>query len=345
MSTCVHDRNRALISRFRDALYNLDGRKLNEQLNALFAPDALIQLAHPLGNMIGPAALFEHAYRPLITAIPDLERRDYIVAAGPHGDENWVGCAGFYMGVFERPWLGIPATRHVVTMRYSEFFEIEGDRIIAMHAMWDIPEVMMQARAWPMSPSVGREMHVPGPATQDGIVTGRRDPERSEHSLNLVNRMVNGLGRYAEGGMAAMQLERYWHPQMNWYGPSGIGSGRRISGFRNWHQIPFLAALPDRGSDLEKPYTQCFFGDGDYVAFCGFNAMYMTVSGDGWLGIAPGDQKIRMTSLDFWRCEAGWLRENWVQIDILDIFRQLGVDVLGRMREYTVDRQLNPPAL
>ncbi|GIT70283.1 MAG: hypothetical protein Ct9H300mP28_00970 [Pseudomonadota bacterium] len=35
-----------------------------------------------------------------------------------------------------------------------------------------IPEVMMQAGAWPMAPSLGREWHVPGPATQDGVVQG-----------------------------------------------------------------------------------------------------------------------------------------------------------------------------
>ena len=50
-----------------------------------------------------------------------------------------------------------------------------------------------------------------------------------------------------------MQLERYWHPKMNWYGPTGIGTARRIAGFRNWHQIPFLKAMPDRrGSDLGR---------------------------------------------------------------------------------------------
>ncbi len=37
-------------------------------------------------------------------------------------------------------------------------------------------------------------------------------------------------------GVEAMELDRYWHPKMNWFGPAGIGSMRRISGFRNWHQ-------------------------------------------------------------------------------------------------------------
>jgi predicted ester cyclase len=340
-----HDRNRALFARFRSALYDLDPNALEDRLCELVAADATVQLGHPLGAMRGPGALFERAYAPLLRAIPDLERRDYIVLSGEDEGEGWIGAAGYYTGVFERPWLDIPATRHLVTMRYCEFFRIEGEQITALYGLWDIPELMLQARAWPMAPSLGREFHVHGPATQDGIVAPPHDPQRSAASLALVQAMVDGLHCYAAGGVEGMQLGRYWHPKMNWYGPVGIGSNRRLTGFRNWHQIPFLEALPDRGSRTDKPHRQCFFGDGDYVAFCGFNAMHMTVSGDGWMGIVPGNQRITMSSLDFWRCENGLLRENWVLIDLLDVYRQLGVDVFRRMREYTVDRQHSPPPI
>ena len=126
---------------------------------------------------------------------------------------------------------------------------------------------------------------------------------------------------------------------MNWYGPAGIGSSRRISGFRRWHQVPFLNAMPDRGANTREGAYDCFFADGNYVAFCGWPAMHATVSGDGWMGIAPSDKKIDFCSLDSWRCENGMLRENWVLIDLLDIYNQLGVDVLARMREITIARQ------
>ena len=67
--------------------------------------------------------------------------------------------------------------------------------------------------------------------------------------------------------------------------------------------------------------------------------MQMTFSGDGWLGIAPANQKLTMRSLDFWRCENGLIRENWVLVDLLHVYDQLGVDVFERMREITVARQ------
>jgi hypothetical protein len=47
------------------------------------------------------------------------------------------------------------------------------------------------------------------------------------------------------------------------------------------------------------------------------------------------------SSLDFWRCEKGLIRENWVLIDLLDVYDQLGIDVLGRMREFNKAKGLS----
>ena len=336
MSTDIHYRNKQIVAEFRGALYDCDEAVLSARLNKLFAPDCEIHLAFPFEDLDGPQALFEQAYKPLIEAIPDLERRDYIVMAGVCPDGNWVGCGGFYMGILEQPWLDIPPTRHPVSMRFHEFFRIENDRVAEMQALWDIPELMMQARAWPMTPSLGVEWLVPGPATQDGIINTPYDPTKAQASAKLVSDMLLGLSKFAEGGVAAMQLDRYWHPRMNWYGPAGIGSNRRISGFRHWHQLPFLKAMPDRIGSEGKGRL---FGDGDYAGFTAWPGMRATISGDGWLGIAPANQKITMRSLDFWRCENGLIRENWVLVDIPDVYHQIGVDVFSRMRELTYDRQ------
>lgn len=335
MSTNIHQQNKALINRLRAALYDIDSTKLKEQLNDIFAPDAEIHLAFPFEDLDGPDALFEQAYHPLIEAIPDLERRDFIFMAGEANDKNWVGCGGHYMGVFEKHWLDIPPTQHLVAMRYHEFFRVEDGKVVEMQALWDIPQVMMQAQAWPMTPSLGVEWLVPAPASNDGIITTPYNQEQAASSVKLVGDMLASLKKSPDG-VEAMQLDKYWHPKFNWYGPSGIGSMRCISGFRNWHQIPFLKAMPDRDAILD---AGAFFGDGDYVGFTAWPGMHMTISGDGWLGIPPVNKEMTMRSLDFWRCENGLIRENWVLVDLLDVYNQLGVDVFERMREVTVARQ------
>jgi len=344
MSSTQLATDKILFNNFRAALYDCDAKQLRRQLTELFTEDCEIHLAHPLGTMTGPDSLYDMGYAPLLEAIPDLERRDFIVV-GDGGKQGWIGSGGYYTGVFEKPWLNIPATRHIVTMRYVEYFRFENEKIVEMYALWDIPQIMMQARAWPMPPSLGREMNWPGPASHDGVVLEPYDESRAAKSMALVDAMLRGLEKHSEGGAGAMGLEHYWHPKMNWYGPSGIGSSRRVSGFRNWHQIPFLNALPDRVARLSEDSQAPYFSDGDYVAFCGWPGLDATVSGDGWMGIAAAGQKITLRSLDFWRCEKDTIRENWVMVDILDIYHQLGVDVLARMEAMTVDRQLNPPAL
>ena len=331
-----HNRNKAIIGALRSALYDFDRGRLSSVVNNVFDPGCAVHLANPFEDLDGPGGLLDQAFFPLADAVPDLERRDTIVIGGSVLGQDWVGCAGYYTGLFERPWLKIPPTGHQISLRFHEFYRMEEGRVIEMQAIWDIPEVMMQARAWPMAPSVGREWHVPGPATQDGIVTLPHDEEKATSSVKLVSDMLQRLSRFADGGVKAMALDQYWHPKMNWYGPSGIGTNRRIQGFRNWHQIPFLAAMPNRRGSGGKG---ALFGDGEYVGFTAWPGMTATITGDGWMGIAPAGQKITMRSLDFWRCEEGLIRENWVLVDLLDVYTQIGVDVFRRMEEFTHDRQ------
>lgn len=318
------DAARAVIAPFRQALY--DG-----EVAALPATqDAVFRWCHPIGDV--PAADATRAiWAPLAAAFPDLERRDHIVIAGetPEG-AMWVGSGGAYLGTFLAPWLGIPPTGHLAHMRFHEFYRIEGDRIAEAQAVWDIPEVIMQAGVWPMGPGLGREWHIPGPATQDGLGPHGGGGAAAR---DLIVAMLEALKRHpADPDPAAMEMDRYWHPRMTWYGPSGIGTGRGHAGFRHWHQIPFLRAMPDRGQYVDE-ITYHFFGEGNYAAVTGWPNMIQTITHGGWLGIAPSGQRVEMRSLDFWRVENGLIRENWVLVDLLHMWDQIGVDVLDRMRE------------
>ena len=328
-----HTNNRALLNAFRAALYDGNLSAAEQAFANACADDAILQLSYPFETLASREALFTDVFTPLQQALPDLERRDLIVMAGPtHHGTDWLGCCGYYTGTMAGPWLDIPATGHQVSIRFHEFYRIADGQVVEMQAVWDLPELMMQAGVWPLVPSLGREWHVPGPATQDGLIERPWSSSTAQSSKQLVLEMVDGLGRYAQGGVKAMQLERYWHPHCNWYGPSGIGTARGIQGFRKWHQIPFLAGMPDR---VGSGTAGNLFADNNFVGFTGWPGMHMSISADGWLGIAPSSQQITMRSLDFWRVENGLIRENWVLIDLLDVYNQIGVDVIARMKERT----------
>lgn len=292
---------------------------------AMFAPGARVHLCHPFETM-DVAGYAREALGALRTAFPDLERRVSIAVAGRDASGAlWVGQGGYWCGQFAAPFLGIPATGRMAAMRFHDFFRVEGGRVQEMQALWDIPEVMMQAGVWPMAPSLGREWQVPGPATQDGL----RVSGDGARAVGIVEAMLGDLGHDPTGTPDAV-MARYWHPQMSWYGPSGIGTARGYDGFRALHQAPFLGAMPDRRARMEAGHL---FGQGDYVGFTGWPGMEMTLSGGTWLGIPGAGQGLTMRSLDFWRIEGERIMENWVLVDLLHVYHQLGVDVLARMQE------------
>ena len=328
---------RTLTAGLNAAMYNWSEEGVRKELNAIMAKDMVVHMCHPFGDMPGDQ-YYESVLAKLHFSLPDVEKRPWIIMAGTddHADD-WVGIAGTYIGTFVKPFLDIQPTGHLAHMRFHEYYKIKNEKIIEIQAIWDIPELMMQAGAWPMAPSLGREGLIPGPATCDGLQTGDYQHDVSTKSKTLVIDMLTAMSKHPEEPQEAMEMPRYWHPKMNWYGPAGIGTGRGISGFRNWHQIPFLMGMPDRGSFRDE-LTYHFFADGPYVAVTGWPNMKQTLSDDGWMGIAPSGRMITLRSLDFWRIERGQIRENWVLVDLLDVYRQLGVDVLGRMRTFNKAR-------
>ncbi len=332
MSDAYHD-NKAAVRILSKSLYDFDAGSVRAALDRLVSRTAVCHFFHPLGDIPGDQ-IFEQVFAPLAGALPDVERRDLICIAGADEDtQNWVGCAGHYVGRFMAPFMNIPPTGHAVHIRFHEFYRFADGRIVEIQAIWDLPGLMMQAGVWPMGPSLGREWFVPGPASQDGLYSDHFDERLSVASRDHVKDMLNAMQRFpSQGGPEVMDLETYWHPHFSWYGPSGIGTTRGIDGFRRWHQTPFLKAMPDRGqySDAVVPH---FFAENLYVAVTGWPTMAQTLTSGGWLGIAPADRKITLCSLDFWRLENDRIRENWVLVDLLDVWAQLGVDVMERMNE------------
>lgn len=328
---------KALLIPFQQALVGAERASVETAIAGLFDPQAEVKLCHPFGTGVGPQVLLD-ALSPLMAAMPDLERREMIILAGttPEG-QDWVGTCGNYMGTFTAPWLDIPPTGHLTHMRYHEFFRIEDGKVVEMQAIWDIPEVMMQAGVWPMAPQLGKFLCTPAPMTQDGLSTSGDGTATMNHVLD----MLTALCRHPKEPAEAMELQRFWHPRFNWYGPAGIGTARGISGFRHWHQIPFLQAMPDRGLDPEGLHSH-WIAEGAYTCETGWPNMRLTITQDGWLGIAPAGQQITLRSLDFWRVEAGLIRENWVLVDLLDMYAQLGVDVFARLQMFNKARTLAP---
>ena len=306
------------------------GVALPRALRRAYHEGAVWRGPHPFRETADLAALAESFWVPLMRAFPDLERRDFLFYGGKWRGREWLTACGHWVGTFARDFMGIPATGGAVFLRYGEFHEVAEGRIRGTTTIVDCPDLARQAGAWPLPFSLGAEMTFPPPATLDGIQTAPGAAAESAKSLALMEAMLEGLRAY-RGDLAelkSMGQGRFWHPRMMWHGPAGIGTTRGLRGFEDFHQRPFVGAFPDRrGGDH---YAR--FADGRFIASSGWPSLHATHSGAEWLGLAPTGKKITMRVMDWWRRDGDLLRENWVLIDLPDLFAQMGHDLIARMR-------------
>ena len=128
-----HNHHKALFAPFKQAYYEGDKAALRAEMDKLFASDCLFHMCAPFGDFTGVDAFFDTVITPLFDAMPDLERRDFIIMAGPteHGDD-WLGCGGNFIGTFAAPFLDIPPTGHLAHMRFHEFYKFENAHFLSI---------------------------------------------------------------------------------------------------------------------------------------------------------------------------------------------------------------------
>ncbi len=314
------------------------------------APGASWHVFHPINELVGTTAAMAGFYSPLQAAFPDLERRIDIFFAGEwispapgelahsppdvRAEGFWATATGHYIGTFKQPFLGIPATGEIATLRFGEFYRWVpdargvGGRIVEARVLLDIVDLARQAGRRLLPPSPGTDWLVPGPAPHNGILLGATDPATGQESLRRTLAMFRGLWDYDGVRLASMGMERFWHPNMMWYGPCGIGSTRGIRGFQRHHQAPFLHAFPDRRGAGHRAR----FAEGPYVASTGWPSVLATHAGS-YLGVPATQRTMGMRVADWWRSDGHLLTENWVLIDLPHLMLQMDVDLMAALRD------------
>ena len=138
--------------------------------------------------------------------------------------------------------------------------------------------------------------------------------------------MYDGINQNKLGLMA-----EYWHEDMVWEGPAGIGTRHGIADFEENYRDAFIRAFPDKhAEDIVR------IAEGDWVAGTGYQD---TTFAADWLGIPATGEKVRVRYMDFWRVTADpntgerKLKDNLVLIDILGVLEQAGYDV-GKVLKY-----------
>lgn len=326
--------NKAVVQSFYRELESATVDTISDILHRYTSDDYHWYGIHPFGEQDGAEAVAETFWRPFLQSWTALQRRQDIFFAGDnHLAEGgqWVCSMGHFMGLLDRNWLGIPATRKMAFLRYADFHCVRGGKIVISSFFCDIISVMKQAGVDPLPPQTGASFIYPGPRTHDGMLFDRHDPAEAVKTLKLVERMVDDLAELNRTGNDQCPpelLAKTWHDDMIWYGPAGIGATYTIDRYQEQHQFPFRKGL--KGKAFNGHITR--FAEGNYAGFFGWPNLTNTPKG-GFLGLPGSDTKADMRVVDIYRREGDKLAENWVLIDLPYWLKQQGLDILGRLKE------------
>ncbi|QMW21887.1 ester cyclase [Sandaracinobacteroides saxicola] len=301
-------------------------------------PDCIFDIFHPFNRIEGIHAAAERFWQPLRTAFPNAEQRLAFVIGGTYEGREQVSSWGHLMATFDAPWLGIPPTHGLIALRFGVNALVRDGRIAKAYVLLDIVDLMAQAGLYPFRRMPGSPAQWAFPPCDTGATALGADPEQGATTLAIVREMQMGLPKPAEFATLETSPSRHshhWHPDMNWYGPAGIGSMRGQRGFRDFHGALFLQAFPDRSGRPRDPngpedgpghYTQ--LGDGRYAVTGGWPSLVATHLGGEWLGLPPTGRRIEMRVADWYRLDAdNRIIDNWVMMDIPHIVHQMGLDL------------------
>ena len=188
---------------------------------------------------------------------PDLKRQTHLFCTGKSngridGDiakdgHMWVSGTGYLAGTFAHDYLAIPATSGVVNIRWGEFCRMEDGKIAEVYFLLDLVDLMQQAGFHVLPPSRCKDGIYPPPQVNDGILLEPQDDDESAYSLDHIRRFIfDGLNAYDQRELESMGMANFFHKDVQWYGPGGIGACLSLKEFEELHQQPWLVAYPDR---------------------------------------------------------------------------------------------------
>ena len=284
---------------------------------------------HPFHDQTGADSVISVFYTPFRTAFSAVQRRQDIFFAARNEIDGfssvWVASMGHFLGLFDKPFVGIPPNQKIAMIRYAEFHKVENGKLAETALFIDLLHLMAQAGITPLPQQTGMHLVQPGPRTHDGLLFAPQARQEGEATLALINRMIGDInhGQYAS---PQDELRQCWHEDMLWWGPTGIGASYTIDRYIQQHQRPFRTQNEGRRFNGHI----CRMAEGQYGGFFGWPNLSLKPTG-GYLGMPPYPDYADMRVVDIYRREGDKLAENWIFIDLLHFLNMQGQDILSQI--------------
>ena len=200
----------------------------------------------PVGDLSSPNGFVDGFWQPLLASFPDLTRETHIFMGGQSngrvdGDISkdgrmWVSGTGYLNGTFAADYETIPANGKQVRIRWGEFCEMEGGKITRVYFLLDLIDLMQQAGYNVLPPAKGKDHIYPAPAANDGLLHDVQDVNTTRYSLEHIRAFIfDGLNAFDQDELESMGMADYFHPDVTWYGPGGIGGCLSFKEFEDLH--------------------------------------------------------------------------------------------------------------
>ncbi len=295
---------------------------LADAIRPFFADDFECHAFAPVHQCHTVDDIGEKFWKPIRQAFTNLQRITSIDIDGKcaFNGNLWVTATGIYQGQFTAPLYTIPATQTLNHIRFSDFYHIENGKIKTAYKLMDYMGVMIRSNVNPLPPSLGSDADMIFPHTQDGLLYGNADPKQTQDTQHLIWDMLSDLMHTKQ--VQNKTQKSVWADDMIWHGPSGIGTFYGLDGFSVYRNA-FLNSFPDR----DYGYDEAVISKNNFSSLVGWKSVIATHQGSGWLGLAPTGKVIHMRLSDFYCVVNGQIKQNWVLIDLIHVFEQLGIDL------------------
>lgn len=333
----LNQENKQIVWDFWQALE--EGQEVEEVTRLFLAPNLAWHGPDPINHLHGATGFMSDFWLPLLRSFPDLKRQCHLFMGGRSngridGDitrdgQMWVSGTGIFKATFAQDYLTIPANGRKVNIRWGEFCRLENGKIVEIYCLLDLIDLMQQVGFHVLPPSRGQDGLYPPPRANDGLLREAQNEQATAYSLAHIRRFIfDGLNAFDQSDLTSMGMADYFHPDVHWYGPAGIGACLSFQEFEELHQKPWLVAYPDRQvQDLDA-----LIAEGCYSGAPGWAGVKATHTGHYLDCLATGNQ-IAFNGLDWWKREGEMYVENWVFVDMVHLFRQFGVDLFGRLAQ------------
>lgn len=340
MNVTTNQKNKEIVWDFWQRMNYVDFKNIPALVKTRMHPDIAWYGPQPINEQFGVEAVIENYWLPLYRSFPDLKRKCDVFMGGESKGEYWVSACGYLTGAFTQDWLGIPASGEKTNIHFGQFYQMQDGLIIKNYLILDVLSVIRQAGFQLLPPSRGAEggKYLP-PATGDGVLLSEQDQLETMQTRQVVSAMIEGMMRFNGHNLDSMEMQHYWHPDMHWYGPTGIGSCYSLEEFQDFHQRPWLKAFPDRGlkDSIGKGHwiglsDGEILAEGKYASLGIWDTVFSSHKGKIF-GIPASGKLMTIRDFDWYRRDGARLIQNWVPIDLIDLCLQMGVNLFERLKE------------